>query len=58
MHNMMDNLLNTFAHSLAWHTGTKVANMFWVPLAIIFIGYGCSDISISSRNGGLWGRRL
>lgn len=41
MHNgMLDGLLNTFMHSMAWHTGTKVANMFWVPIAIILIGYG------------------
>jgi len=50
MHNMMDNLLNTFAHSLAWHTGTKVANMFWIPLAIIFVGYGCYKFWKSRQN--------
>lgn len=39
-HNILDNLLNTFLHSIAWHTGTKAVSMFWVPLLVLFIGYG------------------
>ena len=36
----MDALFNTFLHSIAWHTGGKLVNMFFVPILLCFIAYG------------------
>lgn len=40
MHNIFDSLFNTFLHSIAWHTGGKLVNMFFIPILLCFIGYG------------------
>jgi len=36
----MDALFHTFLHSIAWHTGGKLVNVFFVPILLCFIAYG------------------
>jgi len=36
----VEHMFNTFLHSIAWHSGTKLVNMVGLPIVVIFVAYG------------------
>lgn len=37
---MMEHLFQTFLHSIAWHSGTKLVHTLGLPVVVVFVLYG------------------